>query len=170
MKHKLLLLLVSLLFISCSQKNPKIDGKNGKFHQADKNADNRISVEEFILYQKEGRKSSAKSSTLALINKCDKNHNNKIDFDEVEDLKDLVAPSKVYYKEGSCPIRKDNFSHFDLNNNKIITQEEILSKYNEVKHRYTSHVIKEYLKRFDLDKDGYLNEVEFMMRESDRRL
>jgi len=30
LKH-LLLLLVSLLFISCSQKNPNIDGKNGKF-------------------------------------------------------------------------------------------------------------------------------------------
>ena len=112
-----------------------------KFNEVDKNADKKISLTEFIPHREAQINNSKRKMALEIMYNCDTNYDQKIDFYEVKELSysDDNAEHVVVYEANTCNIIRKEFQYYDKDNNKVITMEELNSKFLSTQRNHAHH-------------------------------
>ena len=95
----------------------------------DNNHNEKISMEEYSIYLKERQKRVAEKQAVAMLKKCDKNANNKIDKSEISSEKSMfkmLEGKSSKRVEEICPLSFMLANTMDRNKDNFITKEEIL--------------------------------------------
>ncbi|CAA6813324.1 MAG: Unknown protein [uncultured Sulfurovum sp.] len=177
MKQKFILLIIfPLLFISCSQKKPILNGQSNKtslFNSIDKDKNQKIFLNEYIDYIELENKKERESTNIQTMYHCDKNNDKQIGFYEVKETHKLIHKDEISsaYIISACPIVQQNFHIYDSDNDKIITEKELNSKFQHYSYNPTMEEMKERetyslkeakakIKQCDSNADNQLNPKE----------
>lgn len=124
------IIILALLSGNLSAENIKLNLAKEKevfftkiFNTYDKNSDEKLSVEEYLVYLEEQPKKNAQNKASVIINKCDKNKNGTIDKNE------LTQKDKMFSKASLCPLGSAHMYMMDKNKDNIITKKEIVNSY-----------------------------------------
>ncbi|NEW61647.1 hypothetical protein GSY74_10155 [Sulfurovum sp. bin170] len=146
------------------------------FNYLDRDSSGKISKNEYIAHKQDLKKRWIERDSVRNMYNCDKNYNGVVDFSEllsIKELEQMMRNGDPMESDYACGLRKDNFSKYDQNANKIITKEE-LKKFHQrtpdYKARYLSSIgveekyyiegAKEKVKQCDENNDSRLTQAE----------